>query len=175
MYTAWIIYHENNNSLIKEKMRRVIGCKRTDARNGEQKRGIELFFRSSFEPNNPHHLKRANVFFGVISDSKFSLLYLRTITREESERQFLTIRWCWRILTQQRHWKALLDRGRARKRHWTVSRSYSELLASFPPPLLRLQTVLDRTFSSCLDKGLRAGLDSPGNRSIVRFIENKVV
>lgn len=83
MYTAWIIYHENNNSLIKEKMRRVIGCKRTDARNGEQKRAIELFFRSSFEPNNPHHLKRANVFFGVISDSKFSLLYLRTITLEQ--------------------------------------------------------------------------------------------
>lgn len=144
-----------------------------------EKRAIELFFRSFFVPNNPHHLQTRVTkrvcerlcFVDGINDSKFSLLYdLRTIAREESERQFSTIRRCWR---QQRHSMESANRGRARKR-WTVRTS--ELVASFPPPLLRLQTVLDRTFSSCLDKGLlRAGLDSPGNRSIVRFIENKVV
>lgn len=108
-----------------------------------EKRAIELFFRSFFVPNNPHHLQtRATkrvcerlCFFDGINDSKFSLLYdLRTIAREESERQFSTIRRCSR---QQRHSMESANRGRARKR-WTVSRSYERIgrlvSPSTPPP-----------------------------------------
>lgn len=144
-----------------------------------EKRAIELFFRSFFVPNNPHHLQTRVTkrvcerlcFFDGINDSKFSLLLeqLHAKNQKDSFQRYVGVR-----DSSATRWKALIvdeleNVGPCRVRT-------SELVASFPPPLLRLQTVLDRTFSSCLDKGLlRAGLDSPGNRSIVRFIENKVV